>query len=317
MSAIDCDIRRLSRRSDCLTWATNTRAGIRILDLPGARVRVRIAGRGDATLVFACDMPNVVESYDEIIRLLGDHYRIVCWEQPGFGFSYPSAGFEFTLASYVSVMIAMLETLELGPYTLVSPCQNVYQALMVADQRPELVQRLVLMQAVRWRDMFGFADWAISRFVFAGAFIPVFGKEIVRTPYLGQLLWAGIEAQIARRTHPHVIYRANERQERFKQISDPLYAAHEHGACACFASAYQRYFDPNVYIPTAVQPTLILWANADQGHAQSNPKALLEYAPHARWIEIPDTGHHLDLENPEAVAKAIREFSPPIHEISK
>jgi pimeloyl-ACP methyl ester carboxylesterase len=40
----------------------------------------------------------------------------------------------------------------------------------------------------------------------------------------------------------------------------------------------------------------------------SDPKALLDYAPNAQWIQIADTGHHLDLERPEKVARAIRDF---------
>jgi pimeloyl-ACP methyl ester carboxylesterase len=310
MSAIDVDIRRLARRTKRLdpTWAVSTRPGLRMLELPQTRIRVRTAGSDGPTLVFACDMPNVVESYDEIIRLLANDFRIVCFEQPGFGFSYPKPGFGFTLRDYAGAMAAMLAALDLGPYTLVSPCQNVYQALIIAHERPALVERLVLMQAVRWLEMFDFADWAMGRFAFAGAFIPVLGKEIVGTPYLGQALWARMERQIARRTHPHVIYRAKVRPERFRQIAEPLYAAHDHGACACFGSAYQRYFDQTVHIPTASQPAMILWASADRGHARSDPKALRDYVPHAKWLEIPDTGHHLELENPEAVTRAIRDF---------
>jgi pimeloyl-ACP methyl ester carboxylesterase len=310
MTAIDFDIRRLARRTDCLAWAASTRPGIRLLDLPGAHVRIRVAGRGARTLVFACDMPNVVESYDEIIRLLGDDYRILCWEQPGFGFSYPKPGFGFTLGDYAGVMAAMLEAAGMAPYTLVSPCVNVFQALLVADAHRALIERLVLMQAVRWPDMAAFGDWAMGRFALAGAYIPVFGKELARIPYVGQCLWAGMERGIARRTHPHVIHRAKERPERFHQISDPLYAAHDHGACACFASAYQNYYDPRATIPIASVPTLVLWASADRGHVHSDPKALLDYAPHGEWLEIADTGHHLELENPEAIASAIRRFRP-------
>jgi pimeloyl-ACP methyl ester carboxylesterase len=308
MNAIDYDIRRLAQRADCLTWAAATRPGIRILDLPGSRVRVRVAGRGERTLVFACDMPNVVESYDELVRLLGDQYRIVCWEQPGFAFSYPKAGFGFGLEDYAAVMGAMLEALAFKSYVVVASCQNVYQALLVADRWPHLVESVVLMQAVRWQEMRPFAVWAMKQFAFAGAFIPAFGDRIVGTPWVGQWLWASMERRIARRTHPHVIYRAQERKARFEQITQPLYAAHEHGACACFASAFQHYYEYEAALPCVRQPALVLWASADRGHAQSDPKGLLEYAPHATWREIPETGHHLELENPEAVSTAIREF---------
>lgn len=312
-SAIDFDIRRLALRArrDGFGWATSTRPGIRMLDLPTAHVRVRLAGRGERTLVFACDMPNVVESYDEIIRLLGDEFRIVVFEQAGFGFSYPKEGFGFRLVDYVAVMAEMLRRLDLGRYTLVSPCQNVFQALLLAEAHPDLVERLVLMQAVRWPQMLEFAGWAMDRFALAGACIPVFGRRIAGTPHLGQLLWAGMERGIARRTHPHVIYRAAERPARFRQIVEPLYAAHEHGACTCFGSAYQRYYGKETRqqrIPVVSKPALVLWASADRGHARSDPRALLDYVPQAQWREIADTGHHLELENPEAVTQAIREF---------
>jgi pimeloyl-ACP methyl ester carboxylesterase len=112
-----------------------------------ARIRTRIAGHGSRTLVFACDMPNVVESYDEIIRLLGSDFRIVCFEQTGFGFSYPKEGFRFTRRSYIDAMVEMLKVLDMGPYTLVSPCVNVFTALPVAAENPSLIEGLVLMQA--------------------------------------------------------------------------------------------------------------------------------------------------------------------------
>src|SRR5882724_4688733 len=109
MAAIDIDIRRLERRRRRLDpkWTINTRPGIRFLELPTARVRVRVAGRGTRTLVFATDMPNVVESYDEIIRLLEDDFRIVVFEQVGYGFSFPKPGFRFTRRSYVDAMTDM------------------------------------------------------------------------------------------------------------------------------------------------------------------------------------------------------------------
>jgi len=34
-----------------------------------------------------------------------------------------------------------------------------------------------------------FADWAMGRFVLAGAFVPILGEQLVRTPYLRQILW--------------------------------------------------------------------------------------------------------------------------------
>lgn len=311
MNGYDFDIWRLQRRVKRLASdsVTMTRPGIRLLDLPTTQVRVRVAGQGNRTIVFACDMPNVVENYDEVIRYLEQDYRVVCFEQPGFGFSYPRPGFTFTRQDYADVLTSMLSELALGPYILAFPCVSIFYGLQVARQRPDLIEQLVLMQATNWSRQCDWAATVVGRFLLVSAALPLFGTQVTATPFIGQAVWAAVEPAFARRTHPHVIYKAAERQELFQRLSKPLYEAFDHGACNCMASAFQHYFkDPEVAISRVKQPTLILWATGDRSHHMSDSHGLLAYAPDAVWQEIPDTGHHLDLENPGVVTEAIKRF---------
>jgi pimeloyl-ACP methyl ester carboxylesterase len=314
MHAYEFDSWRLERRAqhDVWSWATSTREGIRIIDLPTSYVRVRVAGHGRRTIVFPCDMPNVVENHDEIFRLLQNDYRVVSYEQPGFGFSYPKRGFDFSRRAYADVLAALLAALGPGPYTLAAPCVSTFYALQVAREHPEWVDSLVLMQATTWQRQCEWARLVMDRFALVAAFLPFVGEPVTRTPGLGQLLYAGIEPKFARRTHRHAIHRSRQRPELFRQIVQPLYAAFEHGACNCMASAYQRYFDPSAQIPPVTQPALILWASADMSHQHSDSRGLLRYAPRAHWQEIPDTGHHLEVENAKAVASAITSWQSSI-----
>jgi pimeloyl-ACP methyl ester carboxylesterase len=314
MNGYDFDIWRLQRRARRLDprWAATTRPDVRFIDLPTAQVRVRVAGRGKRTIVFACDMPNVVDNYDEVIRHLEDDYRIVCFEQPGFGFSYPKAGFDFTRQAYAEILAGVLRELALGPYILAFPCVSVFYALSVAKQYPDLVEKLVLMQATDWSRQCDWAGIVMGRFMFATAGLPVLGKQLTATPFLGQAAWCAVEPRFARRTHRFVIYKSSERPELFQRLSQPVFEAYEHGACLCFASAYQHFFcDSESEISVAGQPTLILWATGDRSHKTSNSRGLMAYAPNARLQEIAETGHHLELENPEAVTGAIRRFLDP------
>ncbi len=311
MQGYDIDIWRLQRRAKRLdpAWVTKTRPGIRLIDLPITQVRVRVAGKGNRTIVFACDMPNVVENYDEVIRCLENDYRVVCFEQPGFGFSYPKPGFNFTRQAYADVLADVLRELALGPYILAFPCVSIFYGLQTAKQHADLVEQLVLMQATTWARQCDWAATVMGRFMLVTAALPIFGKEVTSAPFLGQAVWAAVEPAFARRTHPHVIYKASERQELFKRLSTPLYEAFDHGACNCMASAFQHYFkDAEAAIPIVDQSTLILWATGDRSHQKSDSHGLIAYAPNAVWQEIPDTGHHLDLENPEAVTGAIKRF---------
>jgi pimeloyl-ACP methyl ester carboxylesterase len=311
MKGYEFDTWRLQRRARHLDpqWVTMTRSGIRLIDLPTTQVRVRVAGTGSRTIVFACDMPNVVENYDEVIQQLGSDYRVVCFEQPGFGFSYPKPGFTFTRRAYADALAGMLRELAMGPYILAFPCVSIFYGLTVAQQHAGLIERLVLMQATSWPRQCAWAAKVVGRFLLATAALPLFGTQVTATPFLGQAVWAATEPSFARRTHRHVIYKAAERQELFNRLATPLYAAFDHGACNCMPSAFQHYFtDDETAIARVNQPTLILWATGDRSHKTSDSHGLMAYAPNATWQEVPDTGHHLELENPEVIAGAIKQF---------
>jgi pimeloyl-ACP methyl ester carboxylesterase len=66
-------------------------------------------------------MLNVVDNYDEVIRHLEDDYRVVCFEQQGFGFSYPNASFDFTRQAFADVLGDLLRELDIRPCVLAFP----------------------------------------------------------------------------------------------------------------------------------------------------------------------------------------------------
>ena len=331
------DTTRLAKRLPNLIdpWVTGNRPGLRIIDLPNTFVRVRIAGEGGQTIVFACDPPNVVEQYDEIIEWLGPKYRVVCFEQPGFGFSFPKAGFGFTLAEYTDTLIALLEELNLAPYSLAFPCFSTYYAIAAAHRRPDLVRRLILMQATSWPEQKKWIEFTATFFVFATTGIPIIGSRLARIPYLGQAINAAIEPSFSEKTFGAVVYRANDRPELLQKFLDAGRDAFTRGACNCLASMAQRYFSgDDEGFPKPEQPALILFANRDLSHdnthvlpklrkttglpkslakllvpeAHTDPQGLMKYVPHAQFGEIDKTGHHLELESPDQVCGAIGEF---------
>ncbi len=314
MRAIDIDILRLSRRLATMDREsiTGSRPGIELIELDDSYVRVRTAGAGPRTIVVACDPPNVVENYDAFIAALEADFRVVIFEQPGFGFSYPRAGFDFTRRGYARIVAQLLDRLGHGPYVLAFPCIANFHGLQIAFDRPELVEKLVLMQATSWPTQRKWVTQVVGAFTTLLSGITEFGdmgEKMTAVPFLGQGIWAVAEPSFARQTHKYAVYRSAERPELFNSLAGPLEDAFERGACNCMASSYQNYFlDDEPEIPVVAQDTLVLWANRDRMHRDSDPRGLLRYAPQARWEEIPYTGHHLELENPEAVTAAIRRF---------
>ena len=331
------DTRRLAKRLPKLSdpWVMGNRPGLRVIELPNTFVRVRVAGEGDQTIVFACDPPNVVEQYDEVIAKLGTRYRVVCIEQPGFGFSFPKAGFGFTLAEYTDTLIALLEELDLAPYSLAFPCFSTYYAIAVAHRRPDLIRKLILMQATSWPEQKQWLQFTATFFVFATTGIPIVGGRLARIPYIGQAINAAIEPTFSEKTFGAVVYRSQDRPELLEKFLTAGRDAFTRGACNCLTSMAQRYFSgDDEGFPKPEQPALILFANRDLSHdnshvlpklrkttglpkflakllvpeAHTDPQGLMKYVPHAQFGEIDKTGHHLELESPDQVCGAIGEF---------
>jgi pimeloyl-ACP methyl ester carboxylesterase len=327
------DTHRLTRRWPRLDHGAvvGTRPGIRILELPTTNVRVRVAGTGPVTIVFVCDPPNVIEQYDDVIARLAPRHRVVVMESPGFGFSFPKAGFGFTRQEFSAVQAAVLRTLGLAPYVLVVPCFASFAALSTAADNPTLVQKLVLMQATSWSGQKIWTHEVAKSFVLDTLGVP-FGDRLAATPFFAQAMFALRERLFPDLTHPVAVYRSSERPELLAKFLEPGREAFRQGACNCMPSVYQRYFsDSDADIGAPKQPALVLWADRDFWHDNQNAReefpglrglvlnkilrkvasdkrGLLQHVPHARFVEIANTGHHLDLENPEAVCFQIERF---------
>jgi pimeloyl-ACP methyl ester carboxylesterase len=53
-------------------------------------------------------------------------------------------------------------------------------------------------------------------------------------------------------------------------------------------------------------PTLVLWGEADQMMSVENGHALVELQPTARLVVVPEAGHNVHQEDPEAVLEALQ-----------
>lgn len=308
-----------------------TRSGISIVDLPSTRVRIRVAGAGAPTLVFACDPPNVVEQYDEIIARLADRHRIVVLEQPGMGFSFPKPGFGFTLREYVDALVGLLRRLDMAPYVPVFPCASAFTALCAAGEQPSLISRLVMMQATEWAQQKRWLEELARVMGLIAMGIPVVGNTVIGTPFLGQVWSACTERWFPQLTTPPSVYRAKKRPDFEERFMAPHRQAFAQGACNCQVSMYQHYFaGDDAAFPRPAQPALVVFGSKDISHdntymrqqkgvagilaramsapVQSDKRGLLRYVPHATFVEVPETGHFLELENAEAVCGAIGRF---------
>jgi len=272
-----------------LTTADRER-GFQRIELKRASIRLRSVGEGPRTIVIVPDPPNTIEHYEELIDLLRDDARVVCFEVPGFGLSYPKTGtFGFGAAECTQLVLELLDRLKLRDVTLVMSCIGGYVGLMAARRSDTAIARLVLSQTPAQRYM---VSWA-RRFDKLGLLgLPVVGQSIMfvlKKP--ATRFWYSAALPEGRDAAAYI---------------EPALSALRRGGPYALASGIQamRRLDLSE-LDGVKQETTIVWGHADRTHEPTDPRSLLELVPHARFVSFSGCGHFPDLEEPRRFADLV------------
>jgi pimeloyl-ACP methyl ester carboxylesterase len=280
----------LARRRPPPLDAHDRARGLRRLELGAASIRVRDVGRGPRTIVFIPDPPNTIEHYDELFERLRGDARLLCFEIPGFGLSYPrTARFSCAPDEYAGVFAEVLERTDARDAIVVSSCLAAYVAMIVARRRPELISRLVLCQTPAPEYM---VRWA-RRFDPAG---------LLGVPVLGQAIMFAVHSAATRFWYPAALpYGADA-----APFLAPAAAAQRLGGPYALASGIQSLHRLDAHALDDVrQPLTVVWGHADRTHAGTDPRSLRRYVPHARFESFERCGHFPDLEDPRRFARLV------------
>jgi pimeloyl-ACP methyl ester carboxylesterase len=270
-------------------WPSDTR----LLPLARANVRVRDVGAGPRTVLLSPDPPVVLEHYERLIELLSPHMRVVCFEFPGCGFSYPRLGFNFTLADHVAIVREVIDRLDIGRATLAFTCVNALHALAFAHAHPSRVERMVLAQVASTNEMRAFAERIAFR---------IAGINVLTTPVLGQLLLASNRDRVARSWFQAAAADA-ESAERLYAVSRPVLAD---GGEFCLASISQSgILEDAEGLTVPGCSAHVTWGDADRTHRKTCKTSIQAHLPQVTIRHCADCGHFPDIEAPVAYSRLI------------
>jgi pimeloyl-ACP methyl ester carboxylesterase len=259
------------------------------IDTPAGTVRVYDSGvhelhtRDSATanpcVVFVPDGPNVVEHYEELIGLLSQQFRVVCFDMPGFGFSFPPSGYQHSLDHGARAVLGVLDHLGIAKATLAFSCANGFYALRVAQLAPARVSNLVLSQTPSLAAMHAWTRRVIP--------------WPIRVPVVGQII-----AWLSRKKAAHGWYkialpRATS-PSLFQQKSGDALSG---GACFCLAGVVQGLARESIdSLRGVTTPCTMIWGTLDHSHKHTDPHSLHALVPHAEIVRFEDCGHFPDIE---------------------
>ncbi len=267
----------------------------RLLEFPNARLRVRDVGSGSRTIVLTPDSPVMLENYDRLIALLAPHARVICFEFPGCGFSYPRFGFRFALADYVGILGDVMDALHIERATLAFTCVNAFVAMAYARTHPDRVERLMLAQVAGAAQMRAFGE-RID--------LNLGGLHVLHTPVLGQLFMMAARKPIAHRWFRSALPKGFD----IGPIWDQVHRVLTDGGAFCLASLIQgqSMIAADELNVTGV-PTHVVWGDADRTHRKTDKNSIVSHLPHAKIHHLEVCGHCPDIEAPELYSRLLLE----------
>lgn len=270
------------------SWSDDTN----MLDTDVGKIRVKDTGGNKPNLVMVPDGPCVIEHFESLFAELSPHFRVICFDMPGLGFSYPKLGYDFGLDESTKIVVSVLDALNIERATLSFSCVNGYVAIAVAKKFPERVSRLVLAQTPSLHTMKN--QWVHRN-------IP----KPVQIPYIGQIINAVMSKQFASKWYDVALPRNSPYKEGF--VSHALSALHS-GSCFCLASIVQGMISTSDNELNGIDvPTTMVWGNKDWSHKNTNFVSLRDHVPHCEIHEFDGCGHFPYLEQPKAFAALLRE----------
>jgi pimeloyl-ACP methyl ester carboxylesterase len=292
-SLIDSALARLSSRryAGTMGGALPTQR----IDTPVGPVRVFDSHDGESAtakscVVFVPDGPNVIEHYEELIGLLSPQLRVVCFDMPGLGFSFPQSGYEHSLDHGARAVLDVLDHLGIAKATLAFSCANGFYALRVAQLAPARVNNLVLSQTPSLAAMHAWTSRVIP--------------WPLRTPVIGQMI-----AWFWRKKAAHGWYKIALPQTTsptlFQQKAGDALSG---GACFCLAGVVQGLARERADRLCGVStPCTMIWGTLDHSHKQTDPRSLHTLMPRAEIVRFEDCGHFPDIEQPRRYAAMLVE----------
>ena len=271
----------------------------RWISLPAGRMHYIDEGGGPTTIVFVHGTPTWSYEWRHLIRGLSSTSRIIAPDHLGFGLSDRPPGGDYSPEWHAKNFADFMERLSPGPVVLVVHDYGGPIALGVAQQHPELVTGVVIVNSWMWsfeldKEMTSrgrIVGGSLGRFLYR--WINFSLRVLMPSAY-------GNRAKLTPETHKVYLERFKDRWSR-GAVLWPLARA-LNGSSAFFRSLWEER------ARLSALPMLIVWGMKDSAFRPHQLARWIETYPHARVVRVEDAGHWPHEESPDRVAAAIESF---------
>lgn len=259
----------------------------------GVRIRVVDAGRGPP-IILLHDLFVSHLAFDRVIDALADDFRVLAPDFPGFGDSEkPSPSrYAYGIESFCEAAIDLVAALSLGRVSVVGHSLGGAVAIALAAEHAELVDKLILVNALAYPLRLDFR----SRL----PLLPVVGGFLFKQLYGRRTFRRFLRDNFYAPDSPI----SQERIDRYYDLFNTP-AARESAHAVLQATDDTRPIVAR--LPRVNAPTLVIWGRHDRILPATLGQRLSREIAQAR-LDILDAGHAPNEERPEAFVERVRDF---------
>lgn len=245
----------------------------------------------DTPIVLIHGSAGAINWWDELIPLLENGHRVIAIDMLGYGGSEKPDS-DYSVETQANLVAQVLEHLEVSRAILVGHSLGGKVVTSVAEQTPDLVAGLVVIDSAPDSSFGGLSG----------------GARAIRTPMLGQAVW---------RIAPDPLIRRNIEQGFAPDFEVP--GKYVDDVRAMTYSAYKdsavkgdQYTDEKSLVErlTGVEkPLLVIFGEEDQIYDAREALSAYAAIPGASTLLIPVSGHSPQVEVPGETAEAIKSFA--------
>lgn len=268
----------------------NLNPKIKLIETDFGKVRVFDTEGEKPVIISVPDGPNVIEHHEYLIEQLSKDFRVICFEFPGFGFSYPTLKYDYSLEKSASIILNLMDILNVERTALSFSCANGFYAIKVAQIAPDRFTHLFLSQTPSMHSM---ENWVANT-------IP----KILTIPILGQVTNSFLEKKFANSWYKYALPKGHDISGYQNKALNSL----KNGSCFCLSGLVQGLAkDKNSALKSLEVPATLVWGNMDFTHKKTNNKSIIDHLPKCEIIEFENCGHFPELEDTNSYVKLLNE----------
>jgi pimeloyl-ACP methyl ester carboxylesterase len=269
----------------------------------GLRIFYREAGPKDArTILLLHGFPSSSRMYERLLSRLGDQFRLIAPDYPGFGHSdAPAAGeFSYTFDHLAEVMDHFTRALELGRYVLFMQDYGGPVGFRLAGAHPDRVEAMIVQNAVAHEQGLG-PLWEARKAYWANRS----ANEVkLRDNLLS--LDATRQRHVGTSSHPER-YDPDLWTDELAFLSRPGQQQLQSDLFYDYRTNVASYPQWQAWLRQHRPPLLVLWGTYDPSFAVAGAEAYRADVPDAE-VHLLQAGHFALDEAPDEVASLTRVF---------